>query len=334
MLNRAIPTEVFDNILSRISDDKHTLAQCMRVSPTFNALAAPLLYRSIKIDNTVKFFFAAPRQSDDFVKTRKTADKAFSLGYVKELEYKTHKRSECTPLAQLKTWDRLLLRVPILQIKYRASEKAWPLCDCLEFISPRKLVYKGHGFDDEHMIQFIPDDTYRETTVSIIPFVSRFFARHIPLLYHSPALRLRQSIFVFPARPSYASESAYRHWESIRDQLFHAVRRIGTPNSIILVHIESLFDERLEAGEYKDMMAVEAATLDTRIAYLKSLSAASASIAIRQWKKEEEARKVEFKFISMETYLAEYDWEGEFTEEEVRPWMTREEWIEKRGSGQ
>jgi len=333
MLNRAIPTEVLDNILSRISNDKHTLAQCMRVPSTFNALAAPLLYRSIKIDNTVKFFFAAPRQSEEFAKTRKTADKAFNLGYVKELEYKTHAKKGCTPSARLKKWDRLVLRVPILEVNYRTAEEECPLCDCLRFISPRKLVYKGNGLDD-YMIQFISDDTHRETTVSIMPFVLHWFEAHISLLYNSPALRLSQSIFIFPARHLYASEPAYRHWESIRADLFHAVRKTGTPNSIILVNIESLFDERLEAGEYKDMMAVEAATLDTRIAYLKSLSAVSASIATRQWKKEEEARKVEFKFISMETYLAEYDWEGEFTQEQLEPWMTREEWIRKRGSGQ
>jgi len=331
MLNRAIPTEVLDNILSRISDDKHTLAQCMRVSPTFNALAAPLLYRSMNIDNTVKFFFAAPRQSEEFAKTRKTADKAFKLGYVKELEYKTHKKSECTPLAQLKKWDRLLLRVPILQINYRASGEPCTLCDCLQFISPRKLVYKRDGLVD-YMIQFISDDAHRETTVSIMPLLSHWFEAHISLLYNSPALRLSQSIFICPAN---LNPTGYedRHWESIRDDLFHAVQKTGTPNSIILVNIENLFDERLEAGEYKDMTAAEAATLDTQTAYLESPHLVNSPYRRRRWKSEEEARQVTFKFVSMETYLAEYNWEGDFTEEEVRPWMTREEWIEKRGSG-
>jgi hypothetical protein len=35
----------------------------------------------------------------------------------------------------------------------------------------------------------------------------------------------------------------------------------------------------------------------------------------------EEARKITFKFISMQTYLEEYDWRGEFTAEEVEKWL-------------
>ena len=82
------------------------------------------------------------------------------------------------------------------------------------------------------------------------------------------------------------------------------------------------------------MAAAEAATLDTRTAYLDSLSTVDSTRGRPQWKSEEEARQVTFEFVSMKTYLAEYDWEGEFTQEQLEPWMTREEWIKKRGSGQ
>jgi hypothetical protein len=32
-------------------------------------------------------------------------------------------------------------------------------------------------------------------------------------------------------------------------------------------------------------------------------------------------RSTRFTFVSMRDYLANYDWRGEFTEEEIRPWM-------------
>jgi hypothetical protein len=35
----------------------------------------------------------------------------------------------------------------------------------------------------------------------------------------------------------------------------------------------------------------------------------------------EEMRKNTFKFVSMETYLTEYDWKGEITDEEIAPWL-------------
>jgi hypothetical protein len=317
MLSRAVPTEVVQMILSYIpNDDKHSLAQCMRVSSTFNAIAAPLLYRSVKIDNTVKYFFAAPRQSEELVRTRRTADKAFNFGYVKELGYKTHNKKGCTPVSRVRKWDSLVWRVPMLLVSDAPSQDECRLCSCLQRISPRKVVYKGDGLEN-YMNQFI-SHTGRETTVSIMAFVSQIFNSHIRLLYEKPAPSLKHSIFIFPARSWYAVEPAYRHWRSVRNHLFAAVLRSGTPNNIVLVNIESLFAGRLESGEYKDMSAADSASLDTQNEYLKALSTGKL-IGLRWYKSEEEARKVTFKFVSMETYLAEYDWEAEFTKEQVSP---------------
>lgn len=75
---KSLPVETLKNILDRLTD-KHTLAQCMRVSPTFNSIVASSLYRSVSIDGKTKPFFASPRMSAEFQKTRRTHTKAINL---------------------------------------------------------------------------------------------------------------------------------------------------------------------------------------------------------------------------------------------------------------
>jgi hypothetical protein len=42
---------------------------------------------------------------------------------------------------------------------------------------------------------------------------------------------------------------------------------------------------------------------------------------------------MEYKFISLREYLKTYDWTGEFTDEEVRPWLEEVEGTGSDGAG-
>jgi hypothetical protein len=117
--------------------------------------------------------------------------------------------------------------------------------------------------------------------------------------------------------------------------LFQYARFIGFSNDVILVNFEAVprylssLDPRLE----ETMTAAEWATLSVEKVYLDYLSTVTAWSG-QDMKSAEEARQVKFVYISMKTYLAEYDWKGELTEEQVRPWLEQGVEAKKKDSDQ
>jgi hypothetical protein len=76
-----------------------------------------------------------------------------------------------------------------------------------------------------------------------------------------------------------------------------------------------------DSGGMDDESLAEMATRKMQEAYLAGLG--SIGTGVTPHKTDEDCRKVRFKFVSMTTYLAEYDWEGELTEEQVKLWLLR-----------
>jgi hypothetical protein len=141
----------------------------MKVSPTFNSLVAPNLYRSVTIESSTRVFFASPRMSEELVQSRKTEDKAFNLTYVEEVTYSYHERRRCTPASRIKEWSSFRLRPHVLRMINPLSENDIafdinnPCCDCRTRIFPTKLVW----LDDPPMLL----SWYIDFTVSLSSLV-------------------------------------------------------------------------------------------------------------------------------------------------------------------
>jgi hypothetical protein len=119
-----LPQEVLHIILKNLHQetDRDTLAQCMRVSTSFNVIIAPLLYRSISIgDKEAKgdVLYSAPMEEGQ--PPRKSMNKKTCLTYVRELEIKAHRQDDC-PQDQVAKYDSLK-DVDVLRLSYAIPEK-------------------------------------------------------------------------------------------------------------------------------------------------------------------------------------------------------------------
>jgi hypothetical protein len=99
---------------------------------------------------------------------------------------------------------------------------------------------------------------------------------------------------------------------------------------MVLVNFEGVAASAgsLDGGVMDDESLAEMATRKTQEAYLAGLGTIGTGVAPH--KTDEDCRKVRFKFVSMTTYLAEFDWEGELTEEQVKLWLLRKGKEQKR----
>jgi hypothetical protein len=327
---KPLPIEVLKNILDRLTD-RHTLAQCMRVSPTFNAIVAPSLYRSVNIDGKTRMFFASPRMSDELRQNRKTQTKADNVDYVEEVTYAPHKKRGCTPASNMKRWDPLALNTRVLSTVTPCPENQVEFdinnvhCDCLSYISFQKLVWTGkmHDWTAENMK--IPNQL--DTTAVITSsdplvrgrgtYLSRYY---IPWFGNRLSPNSNRSVFLIYSAPtaSTSGDFGYYDWQRLSRCIFDLARRNTSPINFVFVNIESLVSQRLPATERKNMSLTEAAGQATKREYLTGWRPSAYHSGARSL---EQARQVSFKFVTMKTYLSEHDWRGELTEEQARPWL-------------
>jgi hypothetical protein len=97
----------------------------------------------------------------------------------------------------------------------------------------------------------------------------------------------------------------------------------GHPNDIIVVNAGQIepsdlpledteLDDSSVQSLFKDLVLAQIAILKQQVATDDRWRA--------KGKSKEELEKTKFTFVSLQEYIAKYDWSGEFTEEEVDPW--------------
>lgn len=102
-------------------------------------------------------------------------------------------------------------------------------------------------------------------------------------------------------------------WETFQKDILKAAQIANFPTEIIIVNMESKAVLKVQSPDL-----AKAATEATQEAYIKSIP----EFAGKDRKKTtEQALNVRIKFVSMRTYLDEYEWKGELTERQVKPWM-------------
>jgi hypothetical protein len=320
---------VLHSILGTLSDDKHTLAQCMRVSSTFNALAAPLLYRSVIIKSDNKAYIPPPPMSTEVI--RLSPDRASLQHHVREIHWAYHGKTQCRLV------PRERYRVSLLSITSDLNETQWVdlnQCYCIEEISPRKLVIKApelnwHIIDD--LVPFPEIDIVSilcdnpeggagrmgRTAISGLYDIIPTTARMVYVCWSDPR-----------ASPSSTSLMRYvvRNFIQFCGRLrMTAVSRPG-PKDIVLVNIESVVNDLLIDTDRQNKSLAEAATCAYKREYLKLIELCR---RLDEMPPVEGAEEVETKFISMKTYLAEYEWRDVLSEEQARPWLDFEDHQQK-----
>jgi hypothetical protein len=302
-------------ILRYLISDKHSLAQCMQVSPTFNHIAAPILYHTIKLDGTTASLFELPPISERLGESRQTRDKVYNVtNHIDTVDCKEHAGRSCHPRESLS--EPLFVHPRLMRFTFAdpvVPSKLEAPCSCWSGILPRKLVCHKSSFGN-NLIDLLP----------FCPDLKTAVLRYAPLLKQDVDLifsgqSIDHLIVIRSKKPVYALEpSPWPEfiWKQFCGVILDAAQIADCPNSITIVNLESIGD-RFETRE-EGYSPAESVTKAVQKAYLDSIPIFAGTSGK---KTAEQAQQVKIKFVSMATYLAEYDWKGELTEEEVRPWL-------------
>jgi hypothetical protein len=274
----------------------------MQVSPLFNSIVAPILYHTLKLDGSKGVFdHVSPTKT---IKGRKTLPKNRNLAHIKILDKVIHDPHGCRLHGKTQG-----LRVDMIRVIASADDyHLHSPCDCLERIGHRKLLQRDWIF------------SYRAIPVR----------REIDTIILGPLLQL----------------NGRRQWRSLAQRLVIVVRTGPTPPESDKVQNESnwknfedrLIDTLLQEPEFtRDITFVNTETFIARIAephgtenmsrcdlaaeYMKTRFDAKVKIEAKLSPIITEIRSTKFTFVTMNDYLANYDWKGELNDEEIRPWL-------------
>ena len=294
----------------------------MRVSPLFNFLAAPFLYRAITIDDSTKWRFAEFPRMPKRLK-RLTADKTFNLKYIDEVYFEYAHGTDCvTSLLP----DFHTLNISVLSI-YRFYDTygffMYPIkrCTCTDSIVASKIVYQSQDLTG-HIRDMLPSTPQFRTITSIYDprapldkFGIDAMRAHCAYLREIWSLA-SQLIFIAIA-PSGSHDSDDEYFDFLR-RPFEAAQKDGS-HDYVMVNLQSLLARQENSGNETDRLPAELAEIDVEEAYKLWVDKnIRPTVPMKAWS---EIRPGQIRVVSMKTYLREFDWRGEFTEEQVQQWL-------------
>ena len=257
-------------IIAHLGNDKHSLSQCMRISTTFNSLAAPFLYRSIKIGRTTKNFFAIPKMTKDQLALRQSPAKAINMTHVEEIEYEGHARTFCLTKADAWHWRWLKLQPSVFTFT-DGSQPGSGGCDCIRYISSCKLPL-GNGlgrFRDPFGAESESDTT---VIVATNPKDLYLLPLKLDRLYRHQNPNLNKSIFIWSFNHPDSTLLAAPPWDLFLQRLFGVAKLATCPSDIILVNFEAVASRHVSLEERKDMTLPQVANDTAQKAYLAHLT--------------------------------------------------------------
>jgi hypothetical protein len=278
----------------------------MRVSFLFNSIAAPLLYRSVVLDGKSGLFDHC--DPDEMTKGRKTQSKDGNLAYIEVVDYMSHAHDKC----RNRSLPERSISVPILVARTAYVTGNFLFCDCSRILTPYKLVYPKASF----YWREAPSRTVEVAILRSEQYMPGFATRPSP----TTASKL---VFVFWSSPNQPQAWSFEFWRSIRDVFLNLSTDPHYPKDITIVNIESAVSQHLQSDENRDRSPCEIAAEDTRKRYLLWITRMEKFVPQNAFLNE--IRSAKFTFDTMKDYLANYDWEGEFTDEEVRQWLEHRE---------
>jgi hypothetical protein len=320
-----LPTEVLASILAHLRDDpnKTALAQCMRVSKFFKAIAAPLLYEKLDWKHMTRDPMRLIENGKGTVITQgvlEMSTKEEELQHIKFVEVQSHSHDNCPfPSGGARQEP---LTVPVLRIVMNGRQShdddtclERRLCPLLKGLATKKLVVFSRSYDRPIKVDRSEAGPPQEHVVKIEVFPVNCLGLNLHL--ESEAKRLIIILEHFErAIPRHASNETHM----IRQCVFHMAtqlvfsRRLRYPvQSFVMVNFAQLDAEYLLPESHPG------GTFEALCNKIDNESQPEIwDIGPRQaWRTLAERASVSTKFITMKEYLREYDWNGVYTTDEV-----------------
>jgi hypothetical protein len=279
----------------------------MRVSAEFNAITAPMLYRSIQLTAKTAQIFELPVSRWPFgrwseaalLKVRKTKPKSHNLAYIQEMEYT--QGEWCSTAGPHK------LEIPVMRLDgtcgYSCLDNCRLLCVYGNFISPVKMVCGGSYLHPP----FCPSEHRRNVSFSR----TKTFVAVFKDLYNNPLEQvlwssvdhLRTIVLIFlptaflltdPIYSGVAQTRLMMRCDFMRHNLSSIARRCPNAIEILFVNFKDHVDNTLHPDDRRDGSQADAADRIGPQAYLDALSQ-NPILDLS----DEEARRITCKFVDM-----------------------------------
>lgn len=334
-----LPVEVLENILDKLHADKHTLAQCMRVNTTFNTITAPVLYRTV-VFVSGKLSPYASTIRPPFARVT-CPDQRGNIAYIKNIIL--HSRhpswSELQFLARLSKVDSL--RLPLHYLGPQMTNDQF-LSECRAY-RPGKLVIHCATtprmapnfsessepvtslFDELHTLVFLTMPTFQahdSLWASTTPPEMDNLERVICVMWANTPFSFSGLVPPDnPWKPAPRPElptfcSAIPRLIAERHNIIEivVVNGGGLYPSAVGLSFASTRAQRSAALQkvIATMVFEQLVELDPHTLIVEQ----TARLCIKY-----KNRNINVKFISIPDYLDNYDWSGELTADEVRPWL-------------
>lgn len=298
----------------------------MRVSPLFNRIAAPLLYHSVTLDDPdlmiVGYYIATTL-------SRKASTKGELFKLVQDVNLSGHAPPECT--YDKKSWTGVEWKVSTLR-------QSRHICPCARHISPRKIIVQI-GRSSPKPIQVQMALSVEKLVLIMEPEGLSLPRHHLRSGLAFQGHRPKRAVLMFwTTNPAAAFERPPTRYPTLRTPAAALIHFLGDvawlttnlrfPEDILVVNVKSLWSltnpfsaTTTTANDDCLERFVE------RLAWVKNSPALANTRELdtvtetRKFRTDQELDKVKVKFIDMETYLAEYDWKGELSDELVAPWF-------------
>jgi len=303
--------------MRHLANDKQTLAICMRVSPTFNSVVAPILNQTVTLSGSTGLFkhlkppwYHAPR---------KTQIKKLNLAYISQVDFVLHDDKACSDRSPRHD----TLYADLLRISRNTHVGTGDRCRCVRAFVPRKLCVKAD--------LFVPTNAPIDKTVLVgqPPFYHpEYQGPTVRAPLHGPL------VLIFLSRSSDSDTLSRRQsgsydWTNAVSSLNPTtVLMHEYPKEIVFVNIERAAGQSLGLAGTESNLCEEVQSLYT--AKFRSGLKIAPLVAEPRWSKKdrkkllisiEAARSTKFAFVTMKDYLTKWDWKGELTDREIKPWL-------------
>jgi hypothetical protein len=342
----ALPYEIFINILGQLRDDKPSLVKCMRVSSTFNTFTAPILYSSVILNGGMKNPYDTTQGSP--VAARLSSDAAANVDMIKHVIVLSHPSIRLVKglMTTITNVDSIRVTTTILyhsQDCYQCRGEMPHLhtgsfgCVFFRMIQPKKLVVSGSR------AKTCLHDTSGYKALNTVVFI----------IASTPSIKT-DTRFKHPSPPSTAgikkivlvlwtdnpsqvcgtvvdSDGTGRHFQAVQLLSFYIQDFVAGIKwhithhtqlaEIVIVSTQQIHPLALSLPHGSSARERDVRVEAPILTMLKTFTGAKTKHRPDSISMEYEKQNIEIKFISLQDYLKTYDWSGEFTPDEVKPWL-------------
>jgi hypothetical protein len=306
--------DMIHRLWARRDSNKNALAQCMRVSSSFRALAGPLLYEVLDWKDLEKDPLQVVNEGKALRGRNATwLTRNSEVQHIKMINYQPHDATDCCKSGNLIRQGPIC--VPVLRLSGGQRHAFCRECPLLLDLSPRKVVIVSSAdYGYLHYSSYAPSAKVEDLVISINLQQSDVHS----FRFKGQARRL----VLFLTLANYAD--GYTYTRLSRDDCFARDMRELAWQVVQYVQTRHSASEVLlvDFARSHENLSVGAETL-FEPALKKEVQYAQARIDDRPsdrsyYKSSDEIASVTYDFITMQEYLTNHDWEGVFNQKRSR----------------